>query len=351
MAKFTERTTAPKTDNRYYYADNLFYQSGYGLPNCTCYAWGRFWELKGGDMPRLSLHDAENWWDTSDGYERGQTPKLGAVICWRVGDTSSSSDGVGHVAIVERINADGSIITSESGWGASSTFWRTTRTKGNGNWGASAKYTFQGFIYHPIEWDDGATGDYISGNRFLTLAEMQQNARYIWRYLAKRGWTLNAVAGMLGNMETESTINPAIWETLDEGNTVGGFGLVQWTPATKLITWAENRGLEFDEMDTQLQRILYEVENGGQWYKTSDYPLSFAQFTTSTKSPRYLAMAFLANYERPANPNQPTRGDQAEYWVEYLANSDPDIPIIPAQKKKRSLSLLLMWSATRRKAR
>lgn len=37
--------------NFHWYSDNPFYQSGYGMPNCTCYAWGRFWEI--GDVNNI----------------------------------------------------------------------------------------------------------------------------------------------------------------------------------------------------------------------------------------------------------------------------------------------------------
>ena len=40
------------------------------------------------------------------------------------------------------------------------------------------------------------------------MEQMQVNASYIWAYLQAQGWTLNAVAGMLGNMQSESAINP-----------------------------------------------------------------------------------------------------------------------------------------------
>ena len=40
------------------------------------------------------------------------------------------------------------------------------------------------------------------------MEQMQVNARYIWAYLQTQGWTLNAVAGILGNMQSESAINP-----------------------------------------------------------------------------------------------------------------------------------------------
>ena len=211
MPEFVRRTSAPTEDNGYYYANNVFYQSGYGLPNCTCYAFGRFWELMGGSTPpTLSWNDAESWYgNTGDGYKRGQTPKLGAVICWARGVVGDDSDGAGHVAIVEAINEDGSIVTSESGYGASSVWWEKTRTD-DGNWGQSSLYTFQGFIYHPIDFEGSNSSDVVSGNRYLTLEEMQINARYIMHWLSARGWTLNAIAGMIGNFQAESTVNPAI---------------------------------------------------------------------------------------------------------------------------------------------
>lgn len=168
------------------------------------------------------------------------------------------------------------------------------------------------------------SGVYISRNNYLSESEMQQNARYIWSYFKPRGWTLNAVAGMLGNMETESTINPGIWQSLRSwGDPSGhGYGLVQWTPYTKYTQWCDERGLSIDHIDSALMRIEWELENGGQYYKTTDYPESFEEFKRSTKSAYYLGLAFLANYERPDNPNQPQRGDQATKWYNYLYNLD-----------------------------
>lgn len=346
MAKYTPRLTAPTSDNAYYYANNPFYQSGFGLPNCTAYAYGRFWEITGGSRPALSLGNAEDWFGYSDGYKRGSTPKLGAVICWRRGTVGTDSDGAGHVAVVEAINDDGSIVTSESGWG-SSLFWTTPRSN-DGNWGQSSAYTFQGFIYNPKTFDGtgGETTDVptpIGGNRYLSESEMENNAAYIWWYLSQRGWTANAVAGMLGNIQVESTMNPQLWESMNAGNTSGGYGLVQWTPATKLIEWANARNRDYTDINVQLDRIEYELENGLQYIATSSYPESFKEFKKSTADPRYLGLAFLANYERPADPNQPERGDYAVRWYEYITGLHFD-----GRTKRKGLSLLLMWAATRR---
>lgn len=162
-----------------------------------------------------------------------------------------------------------------------------------------------------------------SGNFYLTLSQMKVNSEYIYGYLITRGWTLNSICGMLGNMQTESTINPGIWQSLNEGNYSGGFGLVQWTPATKYTNWATDRGYSIGDIDANLERIEYEVVNNLQWINPS---MTFAQFKSSTDTPYNLAMLFLKHYERPANPNQPQRGTQANFWYNYLSGVDPPDP-------------------------
>ena len=82
-----------------------------------------------------------------------------------------------------------------------------------------------------------------SENRYLTLTEMRGNAQFIMSFFHDAGWTKNAIAAMLGNMQVESTINPGIWQGMDEFDYDGGFGLVQWTPASKYIDWAATIGL------------------------------------------------------------------------------------------------------------
>ena len=92
----------------------------------------------------MSKNNAENWWGyTTDGYARGSAPKVGAVMCWARGKAGVSSDGAGHVMIVERVNADGSVLASGSDYSGRRFY---TRTFPSGYYLGSA-YTFQGFIY------------------------------------------------------------------------------------------------------------------------------------------------------------------------------------------------------------
>ena len=102
--------------NFHWYNQNPFYNAGYGMPNCTCYAWGRFWEIgdpnsTGEHRPNLPTGNAGTWFANAGDYERGQTPELGAVICF-----SDNYGGAGHVAIVEEIAQDGTITCSNSAW-------------------------------------------------------------------------------------------------------------------------------------------------------------------------------------------------------------------------------------------
>ena len=150
MANYIPRLTAAGIrGNRLWYSDNPFYQNDYGLPNCTCYAWGRFWETGAGlpeNRPNLCTLDAEYWYDYNDGYTRSQTPALGAVLCLADGPYS----GAGHVAIVEEIFPDGSITVSESAYGAY--FFKTERLYPP-NYLPIVGYRFQGFILNPNSGD------------------------------------------------------------------------------------------------------------------------------------------------------------------------------------------------------
>lgn len=128
-----------------------------------------------------------------------------------------------------------------------------------------------------LELRTGRYGQYY-GNTYnssntLTRSQMELNATYIWNYLGNQGWTMNAVAGMLGNMQSESAINPGRWQSdivMPSDPTYAGYGLVQWTPYTKYTNWIVNQGFsDPSEMDANIFRILYEVANNLQWIATS----------------------------------------------------------------------------------
>lgn len=172
-------------------------------------------------------------------------------------------------------------------------------------------------------WNNG------QATQSLTQAQLQSNAQQIWGYFYDKGWTLESVCGMLGNIQFESYINPAQWQT---GHTIEdpnypndtGFGLVQWTPWQKYANWAGSSWRT--NYTKQLDRIQYELENGEQWIAVSSYGyMSFYDFTQSTQSPSYLAQVFEYSYERGTWNN--ARSTYANNWYTYLSGDPPPPPV------------------------
>lgn len=178
-------------------------------------------------------------------------------------------------------------------------------------------------------------GSLISESEPLPTIQMETNATYIFNYLSSKGWTKNAISGLLGNMESESTINPGRWQSDNVLNLKGGYGLVQWTPATNYLDWCNEKGISNpSEMDNNLSRIIFELENGLQWIATDEYNLTFEEFSKSVKSVEWLASAFLKCYERAGVEVEETRRANALKWNNFLKDKVGG-NVNPAQKPKK----------------
>ena len=197
--------------------------------------------------------------------------------------------------------------------------------------------------YDTLEWVITNTS-LTEPSRPLTDEEMKNNAKCFYGTMnILYGWTLNACCGVLGNMQSESTISPCRWQNDTPYGTPTerqGYGLVQWTPYTKVLDWLRENGFLIQNFgEGECARMNYEVATNTQWIATNAYPESFKEFTQSKGSPYDLAIEFLANYERPADPNQPIRGTQAEQWYQYLKDWKPVLPgsgeIEPEKKKSK----------------
>ena len=132
-AGFEPRLSSPSRSNAYYNRElNAYSQTGYGMPNCVAYAYGRIYEITG-KKPKITHGSAGDWWfiNKNNGYyEYGSEPELGAVACWS-----------NHVAVVEKI--EGSTVTaSQSHWGGRY-FDTTVFESGTNRFGQK----FYGYIY------------------------------------------------------------------------------------------------------------------------------------------------------------------------------------------------------------
>lgn len=182
----------------------------------------------------------------------------------------------------------------------------------------------------------------------LTEAEKQNNAVMIFNDLTSKGWNLNAIAGILGNMESESTINPGACQGgfgIPSGSTIyysGGLGLIQWTSSPNALLWFANAtGYNWYNGSIQCD-LLNAADNSGitscgtgtplwGWIPTGSYNISYSSYKQTSLSPEDAASAVLYNLERPADPGATvnTRRTQARKWYDYLSGSTPEPPEPP----------------------
>ncbi len=221
-ASFTPRLSAPSSDNPYYFSNmNLYYRYGYGMPNCTAYAYGRIYEILGTE-PNLSRWNAGQWWFDNINYgwySYGSTPRVGAVACWDRWDQNT-----GHVAVVEAVYDDGSVLISESSW--SGAMFRTRVMNANGT-GFLTGYRFLGYIYavgagvgssDSSSSVSGGHSELSMGSRGSQVSEMQQQ-------LYELGYLNTAPDGYFGTM-THSAV--MVFQR-ENGLVVDGiFGVASW---------------------------------------------------------------------------------------------------------------------------
>ncbi len=144
----------------------------------------------------------------------------------------------------------------------------------------------------------------------------------VYSYFKNAGWTDNAIFGMLGNMTQESSLNPNEWQYGYYNNLQGGYGLVQWTPATKLLNWCTANKLDHTQTLSQCNRILYELNNNAQ-YSEVGFNISFKQYTQLNDSPGKMAQIFCSNYEKAGIPDTGNRINYANQWSAILSGVDP----------------------------
>ena len=159
---FTRRTTAPESWNNYYYnaAYNPYTYETYVrnadlIGECTWYVWGRAYEILG-YRPNISNRYAKDFYAynlNSGAYPYGNEPKLGAIACFA---PHNHARWTGHVAIVEAVGGDGSVILSEYNFVSRHAFSANRYLNPT-----EARTWVQGYIY--LRPDDPVIPDHIPG--------------------------------------------------------------------------------------------------------------------------------------------------------------------------------------------
>lgn len=191
-----------------------------------------------------------------------------------------------------------------------------------------------------MSWHTKVEGQYNKGS-----TECTDNAKEIYNYLSARGWSLNAISGLLGNIWHESGLNPWRWQNDSVGTSGGspwsgiGYGLVQFTPAGNYINNSAvqgntNYGPNFSDKtgkNTDGIAQLYFVDSNqlGAYIPTAEYPQTYSQYKSSMLSAYELAAIWLVNYERAYDTGASARrerGTTANYFYNLLSGETPPEP-------------------------
>ena len=154
-------------------------------------------------------------------------------------------------------------------------------------------------------------------------------AEGVWKALMSTGYfTKRQAAGVMGNIQTESggTFDPNIVQGMTYAPTpagiTAGYGLVQWTPGTKLIPYIGEGTVatvanEIDALVAQLQG------------KGSSPEGAAGTALLGTRTVAAAARSFMLDYERPADQSESAiapRVSQAQGWYERFAANGVQIP-------------------------
>ena len=130
----------------WYYKANPYFQRGYGLPNCTAYAWGRLAEICNAPVSFYG-GNAIMWANRPEMLKLDQS-KQGSCIIYSGGITDSRGRFCGHIGVVEHVYSDGSIDVSMSSYGGYT--WRLYRLRPQDNYRVPDTYglSFYGFYMY-----------------------------------------------------------------------------------------------------------------------------------------------------------------------------------------------------------
>ena len=191
---------------------------------------------------------------------------------------------------------------------------------------------------------NGLAADGVAGPRTLTALGLvdpgdtplpASRAETIWNALLKATSNPFAAAGIMGNLEAESGLNPInlngagnsalgmtddeYTEAVDSGtytadqfiNDGRAYGLAQWCYSTRkamLLNYAIGKGTSIGNLETQLSFLIEEMQSYKDLWNT----------LINTTSVKEASDAVLLQYEKPANQGDSVRQKRAEYGTKYF---------------------------------
>jgi hypothetical protein len=242
------------------------------------------------------------------------------------GATVKRGDTIGTVGVFdEGLDPNGSQV----GMAGAHLHWEMWADKEQkGDW-ETAKPDENPFEVQPL--DDGGACSCMDGN--LTGSNNQQKA---FNFFVQNGYSKEQAAGIVGNMIAESGVEPGRLQGTPPGKvtkpsevltTELGWGIVQWTPARKMVNPSRDDGVEDEQIGSlgyQLEFLLKQLRGQG--------PLSekaAGDAIKAAKSVEQAAYEFGDKFERfyghenPSSPTYAQRKANARHVLETFGGSAP----------------------------
>ena len=123
----------------------------------------------------------------------------------------------------------------------------------------------------------------------------------VWDGLRSAGFSENATAAAMGNIQHESGFNPS---AIEKGSGAG-FGLIQWTGGrrTAIENYAASKGVSASDIGLQIEYLIKELRNETGAWMTANTKYGFGPLTQSDWENGDLdtaTKAFMCCFERPA---------------------------------------------------
>lgn len=177
------------------------------------------------------------------------------------------------------------------------------------------------------EIETGLSDDVSAANIKASAAKTKT-----WKFLKANGYSDEAAAGIMGNIQAESSFNPSIEEKTSRKDK--GYGLCQWTfgRRTNLENFARKKNKPVNDINVQLDFLLKEL-------KTS-YKACYTTKFRNSNDINYTTWIFLSTFERPANMES-KRAERISYakgiYKKYAGmDAGGEVKDVEASEKKKA---------------
>ena len=249
--------------------------------------------------------------------------------------------------------------TLSDGWetiksGASSA-WDTVTSAASGAWDSATSAVSAGFSAakeYGGAMIDGAKSllGFGDSNKSVQSGNISKDAEdtamRIWKYFKSKGWSDQAIAGLLGNMYKESRLSSlrlqgdlsqdlakskVYTEKADKDLNFFkhgiGYGLCQWTYGARkenLWKFCHDKGVSVGDTNMQIAFVDYEINNGGMSKRFRDILMHSNDVNMATA-------IILKVYEKPARMDDPAelqeRTRYAHEWYDKMTKKGNDSSI------------------------